>query len=183
MKVTPLGMDGVCAIDTVPRKDERGTFARFFCDGELRGVHDGKPIVQVNHSLTLKKGALRGMHFQRSPALEGKFVRCLAGAVFDVIVDLRCGSSTFLQWHGEKLSAQNTRMVYIPEGCAHGFQALEANVEMLYLHTGAYSSSHEGGVRHDDPLLGIEWPLPVVDLSDRDAGHLLLKVDFEGLLL
>lgn len=183
MKVTPLGLDGACVIDTTPRVDQRGTFSRLFCDRELREVHHGKPIVQINHSLTLKRGALRGLHFQRSPAVEGKLVRCLAGAIFDVVVDLRRGSGTFLQWHGERLSGQNARMLYIPEGCAHGFQALEANVEVLYLHTGKYSPSHEGGVRHDDPLLGIDWPLPVTDLSDRDGSHPLLKSDFAGLVL
>lgn len=182
MKVTPLGIDGACAIDAMPRKDKRGTFSRLFCDRELRAVHHGRRIVQINLSLTLKRGALRGLHFQRSPASEAKLVRCLTGTLFDVVVDLRRGSRTFLQWHGEELSEGNSRMLYIPEGCAHGFQALEANVEALYLHTGEYSSSHEGGLRHDDPLLGIEWPLPVTDLSDRDRSHPLLKADFLGLV-
>ena len=183
MKITPLAIKGACVIDTEAHQDERGAFTRFFCESELGPVLEGKPIVQINHSLTRKQGAVRGLHFQRKPAAEAKLVRCLAGAVFDVCVDLRAGSPTFLQWCGVELSPQDSRAVYVPEGCAHGFQVVEAGAQLLYLHTGAYSPADENGIGHDDPRLGIVWPLPVSDLSERDRNHPRLAVDFKGLTL
>lgn len=121
------------------------------------------------------------MHFQRSPRAEMKLIRCLKGRVWDVAVDLRGGSSTFLKWHGEELSATNMKMVVIPEGCAHGFQVLEPDSELLYLHTAMYHKSAEGGVRYDDPCLAIDWPLEVVETSERDAAHPHLTEHFKGL--
>ena len=183
MKITPISLHGALTVDTSGFEDERGKFTRFFCNKELKGALREKTIKQINHSLTIKKGTIRGMHFQHPPKAEVKLVRCTQGSVFDVMVDLRKGSETFLQWYGEILSGENMKMLYIPEGFAHGFQTLEDNCEMLYLHTESYSSSHEAGLRYNDPKIGIEWPLEVSEISDRDTRHPLLKPDFQGMVL
>jgi dTDP-4-dehydrorhamnose 3,5-epimerase len=123
------------------------------------------------------------MHYQLPPKAEIKLVRCMRGSVYDAIIDLRAGSPTFLQWYGVELSADNMRMMYVPEGCAHGFQVLQAESELLYFHTAEYSPAHEKAVRYDDPVVGIKWPLPVADVSDRDRSHPLLTKDFAGIVL
>ena len=174
-------IDGVYTVDTKPLGDHRGTFARCFCEQELESILCGRRIVQVNVSRTSAMGAIRGMHFQHAPHAEMKLIRCLRGRVWDVAVDLRARSRTFLQWHAEELSDSNMRMVVIPEGCAHGFQVLEANSELLYQHTAPYDKTSEGGVRYDDPRLTIHWPLAVTDISDRDRNHPLLSDSFRGL--
>jgi dTDP-4-dehydrorhamnose 3,5-epimerase len=181
VKISPTPLKDAWVIETEPFEDKRGRFARFFCWKELQEINKDKCLKQINYSLTLKKGAIRGMHFQYPPNAEVKFVRCLNGSVFDVIVDLRKGSETFLQWHGETLSEKNMKMLCIPEGFAHGFQTLEENCEMLYLHTDFYKPSHEGGLRYNDPKIGIKWPLEVTEISDRDRNHPLLSSDFEGI--
>ncbi|MGT2489673.1 dTDP-4-dehydrorhamnose 3,5-epimerase family protein [Cupriavidus basilensis] len=140
-------------------------------------------MVQANHSRTCKVGALRGLHFQSPPHAEMKLVRCIRGRVWDVVLDLRAGSPTFLQWHGEELSAANARMLVIPEGCAHGFQVLEPESELLYLHTASYAPEAEGGVRYDDPAFGIRWPSPVAEVSARDVSHPILSTGFSGICL
>jgi dTDP-4-dehydrorhamnose 3,5-epimerase len=180
MKRHPSPLAGVIGIETPPVSDHRGSFARLFCERELADVLDERRIVQINHSRTQQVGAVRGMHYQRSPQAEMKFVRCLSGRVWDVAVDLRAGSPTFLRWHAQELSPGNARMLVIPEGCAHGFQALEAGSELLYLHTAFYAPELEGGVHCLDPRLGIEWPLAVLDLSPRDAHHAPIGPEFEG---
>ena len=181
MKIKQTSLQDAFVIEPEPFSDDRGLFARVFCKQELRDILRGKNIVQVNHSMTRQKGAIRGMHFQRPPRAEIKMVKCLRGSVFDVMIDLRRGSSTFLKWHGEVLSAENMRMMYIPEGFAHGFQALEENCELLYLHTEFYSPEHEGGIRYNDPKIGIKWTLEATDVSERDKNHPLLGEDFEGI--
>ena len=178
MRINKLVLEGAFVIEPEPSTDDRGLFARIFCKEELQSILHGKSIVQVNHSMTRHKGAIRGMHFQRPPTAEIKMVKCLRGSVFDVMIDLRSDSSTFLNWHGEKLSAENMKMMYIPEGFAHGFQTLEQNSELLYLHTEFYSPEHEGGVRYNDPKIGIKWPLEATDISERDRNHPLLAEDF-----
>jgi dTDP-4-dehydrorhamnose 3,5-epimerase len=170
---TPL--KGCYIIRTTPFVDHRGTFARFFCDRELKQVIGDRKIVNVNFSRTLKKGSIRGMHFQRAPDAEMKFVRCINGSVFDVAVDLRKGSPTYLQWHGVKLSAENMDMLAVPEGFAHGFQALEDDVEIIYLVTSFYSPQCEGGMNHADPQIGIRWPLPITDVSGKDLRYSYLS--------
>lgn len=178
---TPLA--GSFIVELEQFRDDRGCFARTFCQREFARIgFDGK-IVQINHSLTRKPGTVRGMHYQRPPESEIKIIRCVAGAVFDVMVDLRAGSPTFLQWHGVELSAENLKMVFIPEGFAHGFQALTGGVELIYHHSAFYSPAHEGGVRHDDPALGIRWPLPATDLSARDRMFPPIDRHFKGLAL
>jgi len=183
MKLLTTPIEGVLMAETSRFTDKRGAFARLFCEHDLASTLGGSHIVQVNHSLTRKPGAVRGMHFQHAPHAEMKMVRCLRGRVWDVAVDLRNDSPTFLQWHGVELSAVNDRMIVIPEGCAHGFQVLEADSELLYLHTAFYTPDAEGGVRFDDPTIGIDWPLDVTDLSERDQSHPLIDDTFTGLSL
>ena len=181
MKINTTSIAGVFVVDTSPVSDHRGAFARFFCMEELSSVLGSRRVVQINHSRTSACGAIRGMHFQHPPHAEMKMVRCLKGRVFDVVVDLRRDSPTFMQHHAEELDPQNAKMLIIPEGCAHGFQALAPESELLYLHTAFYEKSAEGGLRHDDPVLKIKWPLPVTDLSERDKNHPLTTPDFKGI--
>jgi dTDP-4-dehydrorhamnose 3,5-epimerase len=178
---TPIA--GLRVVQRKPIGDRRGYLERLFCAEELHPLASGKPIVQINHTLTASRGTVRGMHFQRPPSAEIKFVSCLRGEVFDVAVDLRDNSSTFLHWHAEMLSAENHRTLVIPEGFAHGFQTLDDDCELLYLHTAAYDPGAEGGLNAADPRLAIEWPLPVLGLSPRDAGHPLLNDEFAGIRL
>lgn len=181
MKIEPTAIEGLGVATTTPFADHRGAFTRFFCAEELAPLLEDRQIVQINHSRTSAPGAIRGLHFQHAPHGEMKFVRCLKGRVLDVAVDLRQGSPSFLQHHAEELTPGNARMLVIPEGCAHGFQVLEEDSELLYLHTAFYKKDAEGGLRFDDPALGIRWPLPATDLSARDAAHPLLTPDFKGL--
>jgi dTDP-4-dehydrorhamnose 3,5-epimerase len=183
MHLIPTPIDGVFEAETTPVGDKRGRLARLFCQTELRTAHEDRPIVQINHTLTRQVGTVRGMHFQHPPHAEAKWVRCLRGRVFDVALDLRHGSPTFLQWHACELDAGRQNALFIPEGCAHGFQTLAADSELLYLHTAAYAAHAEGSVRYDDPRIGIAWPLAVTDVSDRDRRHALLDDTFQGLTL
>ncbi|MFL9671404.1 dTDP-4-dehydrorhamnose 3,5-epimerase [Pseudomonas marginalis] len=176
---TPIA--GAVVAETQPFQDHRGAFSRLFCERSLSDIIGEQRIVQINHSRTTTLGAVRGLHFQYAPHAEMKLVRCLKGRVWDVVVDLRAHSKTFLQWHAEELSPETGRMLVIPQGCAHGFQVLEAESELLYLHTAFYDPGAEGAVRYDDPRIGITWPLPVTDLSERDKNHALLSNEFAGL--
>jgi dTDP-4-dehydrorhamnose 3,5-epimerase len=168
MEVVPLPLQGAAEIRSQPARDERGWFARLFCQRELAELNGGRPIQQINSSFTAKRGALRGLHFQHPPHAEDKVVRCLAGRVFDVMLDMRRGSPTFARWHAVVLDAAEMNMIYIPKGFAHGFQTLEDNCQILYLHTAFHAPEAEGGVRYDSPSLGIEWPIAVTELSQRD---------------
>ena len=178
---TPL--DGVHIIVRQSIGDERGVLSRLFCADELALVGWQKPIVQVNHTRTQKQGAVRGMHFQYPPHAEMKLVSCIRGAVWDVAVDLRTASPTFLQWHAEELSADNHRALLINEGFAHGFQAMEDDVELVYLHSAPYAPQSEGGLNPRDPRLMINWPLPIADLSVRDSNHRFINNEFGGIVL
>jgi len=164
-------------------RDPRGTFRRLFCARELAQALGERHIVQCNHSTTVKVGTVRGMHFQYQPFAEMKMITCLHGSVWDVAVDLRAGSPTFLQWFATELNSEKPSLLVIPEGCAHGFQVLQPESELLYFHTTPYSPEAEGGVRHDDPALGIHWPLPVTEVSQRDRAHLLIHPDFSGVCI
>ena len=183
MKLNQTSINGLMVVETEPHTDRRGSFMRLYCQERLQGILGNRKIMQINQSYTRNVGTVRGLHFQHAPHAEMKLVRCLKGKVWDVVVDLRSGSPTFLKWRAEELSTTNNRMVVIPEGCAHGFQVLEADSELLYLHTAVYSSSAEGGIRPTDPELSINWPLAVMDLSDRDLNHQILTPDFAGLTL
>ena len=181
MKIYSTRLRDVLVVKTTPVMDPRGAFSRLFCERELAEVIADRHIVQVNHSRTQVRGAVRGMHFQRPPQAEMKLVRCIRGRVWDVAVDLRQGSPTFLQWHAEELTPGNGHMLVVPEGCAHGFQVLEVDSEMLYLHTAFYAPAAEGGLAYNDPRLAISWPLPVTDLSEGDSRHKPITHDFPGL--
>jgi dTDP-4-dehydrorhamnose 3,5-epimerase len=181
MIFTPAILKGAYSIDLQPVTDSRGWFARTFCKNEFAAIGHTAEWVQMNHSFTDKKGTVRGLHYQLPPYREIKMVRCIAGAVLDVIVDLRKGSESFLQWTSVELSAANRKMLYIPEGFAHGFQTLVDNCELLYHHSAFYTPGAEGGLRFDDPMLGIGWPLPVSVISERDSSHVFLTDNFKGI--
>lgn len=161
--------------------DNRGSFYRFYCDNELKQIGHNKSIVQINQSSTKQKGSIRGMHFQYPPKAEIKLVKCLTGSIFDVAIDLRKNSSTFLRWHSEILSAENLKVMYIPEGFAHGFQTLEDDCEILYLHSEYYNPELESGIKYNDPKINIKWPLELTKISKRDNEHKLINEKFEGI--
>src|SRR5690606_4252244 len=180
MKFLPTILNGSFTIQLDPIKDERGWFARYFCKKEFSSIGHDKEWVQMNHSFTIKKGTIRGMHFQKPPHSEIKLVRCIHGSVYDVVIDLRKDSPTFLNWFGVELSAENKLMMYIPEGFAHGFQTLEDNSGLLYMHTAYYSPEAESGLKFNDPQINISWLLEVSEISLRDNNHDLLE-KFNGL--
>jgi dTDP-4-dehydrorhamnose 3,5-epimerase len=179
IRSTPLA--GLAVVQRHVREDTRGFFGRFYCADELAAAGFALPVVQINQTRTLRRGAVRGLHFQRPPHAEDKFVSCLRGEVFDVAVDLRRDSPTFLRWHAEVLSAENRKSLFVPQGFAHGFQALADGCEMLYLHSRAYAPETEGALHVDDPALAIVWPLPIADISERDARHAPITPAFTGI--
>lgn len=179
---TPLPLSGVYLVERQPLDDARGFFERLFCAGELAACGWTQPIAQINRSCTRRLGSVRGLHWQQPPHAEMKLVACLRGAVWDVAIDLRAGSPTFLRWHAEVLSADNCRALLIPEGFAHGFQALTADAELLYCHSHPYTPAAEAGAHPLDARLGIAWPLPVGDMSARDMQHAWLDASFQGIV-
>jgi len=181
MKFSSTNIKGVYVIDLQPVEDSRGWFMRTYCKNEFAEIGHDKEWVQLNHSFTRSKGTIRGMHYQVPPYSEIKLVRCIAGAVMDVAVDLRRGSATYLNWVSVELSEKNKKMIYIPEGFAHGFQTLANDCELLYHHTAFYTPGSEAGIRYDDPAIKINWTLPAGDISDRDLSHLLLTESFKGI--
>jgi dTDP-4-dehydrorhamnose 3,5-epimerase len=166
---------GARVIDPSPHQDDRGRFMRVWCAREFaeHGV-DFLPV-QANMGFSVRKGTIRGMHFQKAPALEAKLVRCTRGAIFDVAVDLRLDSPSYGKWYGAELSAENGRMLYVPEHCAHGYQTLEEGTEMYYMTSGFYNPSGVRGVRFDDPAFGIKWPLVATLVSDQDRNWPLVE--------
>lgn len=180
--VTDTPLSGLKLVQRLRMEDDRGFLSRLYCRSELAAAGFADPVSQINQTLTRAAGTVRGMHFQRSPHAEDKFVSCLRGAVFDVAVDLRAGSPTFLEWYGAELSADNGRSLFIPKGLAHGFQTLCGDCELLYLHTVAYDREAEGGVNALDPALAIDWPLAVTDMSPRDRNHPPIDEEFPGIL-
>jgi len=181
MTFTETSLKGSYIIEPKPFVDERGWFARTFCKEEFQKINHNKEWVQLNHSFTNRTGTIRGMHYQNPPYTEIKLVRCIAGSVYDVIIDLRKGSPTFLKWFGIELSALNKKMIYIPEGFAHGFQTLADNSELIYHHSEFYKPGVENGIRYDDPTININWKLAVTSLSDRDKQHNYLTENFIGI--
>lgn len=163
--------------------DDRGRFARLFCQSRLTA--QGRPfaIRQINHSRTVEQGSVRGLHYQKADYAESKLITCVRGAVWDVVVDLRPQSPTYLQWHAEELRADDGRSLLIPAGFAHGFQSLTENSEVLYLTDADYAPVHEAGLSVNDPALAISWPLPVKNLSAKDASHPMLDEHFQGVEL
>ena len=181
MTFSQTALEGSYVIKISPRGDERGWFARTYCEKEFREIGHEARWVQMNHSFTAKKGTIRGMHFQLPPYREIKMVRCVRGKVYDVIVDIRKNSPTFLKWVGVELSPAELNMMYIPEGFAHGFQTLEDDSELIYQHSEFYMPGAEGGIRYDDPVVNIQWPLEVTSVSERDNNHPLLTEQFKGI--
>jgi dTDP-4-dehydrorhamnose 3,5-epimerase len=179
--VTKTPISDLLVVEAKPISDSRGFFCRLFCPEELGKFGFRKPISQVNQTYTRKSGAVRGMHFQFPPYAECKIVFCIRGSVYDVAVDIRKDSATFLKWHAEIISPGNKRGFLIPEGFAHGFQTLEDDCELLYFHSEIYNSENEGALNVFDPGIGITWPLAPTDISDRDRMHPFVNDKFEGI--
>jgi dTDP-4-dehydrorhamnose 3,5-epimerase len=168
MLFTPTKIPGAFLIDIERRVDQRGYFARAFCQREYEAAGLNPRIAQVNWSSNSLKGTLRGVHFQIPPSQEAKVVCCTRGALYDVVLDLRQDSDSYRTWIAAELTSENRRMFYIPEGCAHGFQTLADETEVLYLMSEFYSQGHACGIRYDDPAFDIEWPLEVMCISNAD---------------
>ncbi len=160
--------------------DERGVFSRIYCQKELETITN-ITVKQINHSITKHRGSVRGLHFQYEPDAEVKMIKCIKGSIFDVVVDIRKNSPTFLKTFSICLSEENQKMLFIPKGFAHGFQTLEDETELLYFHSGFYTPFNEGALHAKDPLLKIEWPLDIKNLSIRDQKHKFLDESFKGI--
>lgn len=180
LNISPTPINDLYLIQANSFKDDRGMFSRLYCQEELQDI-TGMGIKQVNHSLTKERGTVRGLHFQYEPNAEEKIVQCIRGSVFDVVVDIRKNSPTFLKVFSVNLTQKNKKMIYIPKGFAHGFQTLEDDTELLYFHSSVYKPSNEGAIHVKEPLLDIAWPLKIQNLSQRDNEHAFLTNDFEGI--
>ena len=181
--VSETSLAGLKVFERKPFGDDRGYFSRLFCAKELAAAGWNKPVSQINYSVTRTRGTIRGMHFQYPPNAEMKLVSCLRGEVWDVVVDIRAGSPTLMKWHSEVLSSSNCRALLIPEGFAHGFQALTDNCELIYIHSNEYSPTAEAGINAEDPMLSVNWPLPLEKISLKDKRHPMLERDFSGVIL
>lgn len=169
MKFHQTPLKDACTIELEKRGDDRGFFARFFCRNEFDAAGLATQFVQVNNSLSAKKGTLRGLHYQLAPAAEVKVVRCIRGALFDVIIDIRADSPTFGKWFGAELTAENRLMMYVPRGFAHAILTLADDTEALYLVSDFYSPENERGIRWNDPRFNIAWPIAPAEISEKDA--------------
>ena len=176
-------LQGLYLISPKPKTDGRGYFERLYCIEEFKELGLQKPISNINRSFTKQKGTIRGLHFQYPPFQEIKIIICLKGSVYDVAVDIRKDSPTFLQWQGEILSEKTEKMIIVPEGFAHGFQTLEDNVEFMYFNTSSYSRENESGLNYGDPLLNISWPFEATEVSEKDKNHKFISSDFKGVEL
>lgn len=182
MKFISTAVTGTYILELEKIHDDRGYFARSWSRDEFEEHGLEANLAQCSISFNKKKGTLRGMHFQIPPSAEAKLVRCTRGAFFDVVLDLRPGSKSFLQWQGVELTSDNSQMLFIPKGCAHGFQTLSDNTEIFYQISEKYAPEHARGVRWDDSLFGVQWPVPVTVISDRDKSYPdSLTADFEEL--
>jgi dTDP-4-dehydrorhamnose 3,5-epimerase len=181
VKFTETILKGSYVVELTPVFDERGGFARTFCKREFSEINHTKEFVQLNQSYNTRKGTLRGLHYQVPPFTEIKLIRCVKGSVWDVIVDIRKNSPTFLQHFAVELSEQNRKMIYVPEGFAHGFQTLADNSELVYHHTEYYTPNSEAGLNYNDPLLNIEWPLAVSVISEKDKNNKFIDNTFKGI--
>lgn len=176
-------IEDLIILNREPLFDNRGYFERLYCIDDLKSVLKNKKIEQINHSLTKKKGAVRGLHFQSPPFSEVKMVSCIKGEVWDIAIDIRKNSPTFLRYHAEILTATNNKTLLIPEGFAHGFQTLTADCEMLYFHTQKFNKEFDSGLNILDPLLNIKWPIEISEISDRDRSHNMLNQLFNGIVI
>ena len=179
--VTDLPLAGLKSIERQRLGDSRGFLSHLFCAEELNEAGWHKPIAQINHTFTAQRGTVRGMHYQHPPHAEMKLVTCIQGEVWDVAVDLRSGSPTFLHWHAEILSADNLRALLIPEGFAHGFQTNSIEVALLYCHSAAHNPEAEEGLNAQDPCLAINWPLKITEISNRGLNHPPIRAGYEGI--
>jgi len=170
MEFQPCAVSGAFVILPQPRADDRGSFARAWCANELARYGLVDHVAQVNVAQNHRAGTLRGMHYQQAPHGEVKIVRCNRGTAFDVVLDLRPSSPSYKRWFGVELSETNGRMLYVPEGCAHGYQTLSDGTEVMYFTSAFYAPAAATGVRYDDPAFGIEWPRAVTALSEQDRG-------------
>lgn len=177
----PAPLRDACTIELEKRGDDRGFFARVFCQDEFAAAGLATQFVQMNNSLSARKGTLRGLHYQLAPAAEVKVVRCIRGALFDAIVDLRPDSSTFGQWFGAELTAENRLMMYVPRGFAHAILTLADDTEALYLVSDVYSPENERGVRWNDPRFDIAWPIVPTEISQKDANWPDFDPAFHGI--
>lgn len=176
---TPLA--GAYIIEPNVLGDERGWFMRTYCNNDFATKELNQNWIQMNHSYTKSIGSVRGLHYQNEPFAEIKLVRCIIGKVFDVIVDIRQNSPTFLKWFGAELSAENKKMMYVPKGFAHGFQTLEENCELVYCHSQNYNKEMESALHFNDTSLNINWPLPIGEVSEKDKNHSFLNSNFKGI--
>lgn len=183
LNIIDLPLSGIKLICRNPIGDSRGFLCRLFCADELSAGGWTKPISQINHTLTMKRGAVRGMHFQYPPFAEMKLVTCIRGAVWDVVVDVRAESPTFLHWHAEVLSRENCRAMLIPEGFAHGFQVFTDESELIYCHSSPYNPKAEAGLNPKDPRIAIGWPCAITELSEKDERYNMVDVHFRGVFL
>jgi dTDP-4-dehydrorhamnose 3,5-epimerase len=181
--ITDTPLAGLKLIERQRLADDRGFLSRLFCSDELAFAGWEKSIAQINHTFTSKRGTVRGLHYQNTPHTEMKMVSCIRGVIWDVAVDLRFNSPTFMQWHAQILSEDNGHALLIPEGFAHGFQSLENDCELLYMHTMAYSPESEDALRFNEERLAISWPLPISEISARDSSHPPLNLEFIGIKL
>ncbi len=180
MKFEPTKVAGAHLIQLEKREDDRGFFARFFCQDEFLAHGLETSFCQINNSLSRTRGTLRGLHYQLPPAAEVKVVRCLSGALYDVVLDLRPSSPTFRSWFGAELTAENRAMMYVPRGCAHGFITLEPDTEALYLVSDKYNPNSERGIRFSDPAFSVAWPTTPAEISDKDQSWPLFDANFHG---
>ena len=182
-EITDTPLAGLKIIRRRPVPDSRGFFCRVFCAAELAAAGFTRPVSQANHTFTRKQGSVRGLHYQLQPAAEMKLVSCLKGEIFDVAVDVRRGSPTFLRWHGVRLAAGGFASLLVPEGFAHGYQALAPDSEVLYLNSSPYSPEHARALNALDPALAVGWPLPVSEQSERDRAVAFCGAGFEGMVV
>ncbi len=171
LKVTKLKLEGTYIIESNPFSDNRGVFSRYFCKNELKDIMQNREILNINYSKNYKKGAIRGLHYQKPPFAETKMPRCIRGKILDIFVDVRENSKTFLQWDSVILSEENQKMLFLPEGFAHGIQSLEDNSQILYLSTQYFYSEHEEALNIKDPQLNVNLPIPITDISEKDSNH------------
>ena len=183
MELIASHIDGLYTVLLKKLEDDRGLFARTYCKNEFKKIGFDKEFVQFNHSFNKLKGTIRGMHFQQMPFAETKLIRCVQGAVYDVAVDIRKNSPTYLQWFGVELTAENMVSVLIPEGFAHGFQTLKNDSALIYHHTAFYTPQADAGIRFDDSLININWKLPAVNISDKDKNYPFIDKNFKGIIL
>ncbi|MBU3632891.1 dTDP-4-dehydrorhamnose 3,5-epimerase family protein [Polynucleobacter sp. AP-Feld-500C-C5] len=178
--IEKLNFSGLFRMVRNPFKDDRGEFSRIFCTNELSKVGWDKPIVQINRSTNYYRGTVRGLHYQQPPFSEKKIIMCESGRVWDVVVDIRAGSTTFLQYHIEELSEDSDSALIVPEGFAHGFQVLEDNTKLIYIHSEFYAESYQKGLNVKDPSLSISWPLEIKNLSSKDRDIEMINANFMG---